>query len=262
MAAEGQWPGWHHDERTIEYWTEQLRKDLEKVLTPSRAERLARDYAATDPKRDGKSDEELAALAAAWLARRGPDLAPVIAGTLTRVHADGAAIGAASASALLAGGTSAALGTWQPGRTSAALGQLRAHDPGYDPATLAALDTDKAVQDIAATRRSHIARALALGTAAGLATHAIGTKMRDALTMGLAAVAAYELIGAVSRAAMALFGRRGVELGRWLIDPRSKVCPICIANAEAGPRPLGQSYPSGEAYSPAHPHCACAVVPA
>lgn len=254
------WPGWAHDRRTAEYWTGRLGEELGKVLTQARAEKIARNYAAANPGgRDRRTDAELAELALAWLPAQGLDFAPAIAGLLTRIRADGALIGAASAHARLAGRKTADLGGWKPGRTEAARHLLDSYNATVDTG---ANPDDPDVAGVVETRMKHVARALALGTAAGLAAAAVGSNLRDALAMGLGLVAITEVVGAISQAAIALFGRRGIELGQWVIDPRSKVCPVCVANSEAPPRAFGQPYPSGHRFPPAHGHCACAVIDA
>lgn len=256
------WPAWDHDEAAADYWTQKLTDGLTGALTQQDAEALARDYAATNPgPRDGRTDAELTAPAAAWLATRRLNLKAPIAAALTGTRADGAAIGAASAHASLGKRATADMGTWKPGDTAAARAVLSGLDPDADPDDLTADDDDPDVQDIADTRMGKLAAALAIGTAAGQSAGAVGRALRTALTAGLRTVALTELIGAVSRAAISLFRRSKVQNGRWIADPR-KSCPVCIANSKADPRPFGQPYPSGSAFPPEHPNCACAVVDA
>lgn len=258
MPPAASWPAWQHDHRAAEYWSGRLGDELGGILTQGAAERLARDYAATAPgPRNGRTDAELTAGALAWLALQGIDLAPAIVSAVNGMRADGAFIGAASAYAYLAGRKTAPLGAWKPGDTGTATEGAAAY--GAEPAP--PVEPGEA-QPVADTRLKHVARALALGTAASTAATTIGSRMRNTLTMGLGALAINEIVTAVSNAAAALFGRRGVQLGQWCIDPRSKVCPVCLANADASPRPLGVPWPSGHANAPAHVGCACAVLPA
>ena len=52
----------------------------------------------------------------------------------------------------------------------------------------------------------------------------------------------------------------GVQQGLsliWIDEPNA--CPRCTANAEAGPVPAGQAFPSGDYSAPAHPNCRCTV---
>jgi hypothetical protein len=262
-SAPGNWPGWHHDHPTAEYWSARLAQELVHALPRARAERLARDYAATGPgPREGRSDADLTALAAAWLATQDVRLARPIAGILTLLRVDAALIGAAGARAVLAGGTSANMGTWQPGRTGAARGLLEGYDPrgAIDPG--AADPQDPETRQIAQTRMERLARTLALATLAGHDPRQAGQGLLDALTGALGAITLTAIVAYASQAAMALFAGAGKAVGQWVIDPRSKVCPLCLANADAGPRLFGQLYPSGHAYPPAHPNCACALMPA
>lgn len=258
MPPAASWPGWQHDHRTADYWAGRLGDAMGGILSQAVAESLARDYAATNPgPRNGRTDAELTAAALAWLALQGIDLIPAITGAVDGMHADGAFIGAASAHAYLTGRKTAPLGDWKPGGTAAALDGVATYGIDAAPAP-----DPRDVQGIGETRLKHVARALALGTAAGATIGAVGSRMRNALTMGLGAVAMYEIVTAMSSAAMALFGRRGIQFGQWQVDPRSKVCPICVANANAAPRPLGMPWPSGHVNAPAHVSCACAVLPA
>lgn len=258
MPAAATWPGWQHDHRTADYWATRLSEDLGGVLTAAAAEQLARDYAAINPgPRDGRTDAELTALALAWLLSQNINLIPAIAGAVIAMRTDGAYLGAASAHAYLAGRKTAPLGIWKPGDTDTASSGIAAYGldetPPAEPADM---------QPAADTRLKHVARALALGTVAGATVAAVGSRMRNALTLGLGALAIYEIVTAVSNAAMTLFGRRGVELGQWYVDPRVQNCPICIANANASPRRLGQPWPSGHSNAPVHVGCACTVLPA
>ena len=57
--------------------------------------------------------------------------------------------------------------------------------------------------------------------------------------------------------------RQGVEAGLnlmkyWQAD--EDPCPECVENEEAGPIPIDDDFPSGDAVDPAHPHCECTVL--
>lgn len=258
--ASSAWPGSTHDRATADYWARYLDRELGKVLTSALAEQIARDYAATEPgPRAGRSDKELTDAAATWLATRTLDFETALAAAIPGIRADGALIGAASAHALLAGRKNADLGNWKPGRTDHARKAVAEYLP--DPPDEAEGE-EPDVAGMAATRRRSVARALALGTAAGLTAAAIGKKMRDALSDGLDRITLTEIIGAISLAAIALFRRNKVHLGRWNLDPARVSCPACITNADADPRPLGRNYPSGHPYPPAHISCGCWIGPA
>lgn len=52
----------------------------------------------------------------------------------------------------------------------------------------------------------------------------------------------------------------GVEVDKeWYVD--EDPCPICQENADEGPIPLDQEFPSGDLANPAHPRCECVMIP-
>ena len=61
-------------------------------------------------------------------------------------------------------------------------------------------------------------------------------------------------VGAVSAAS-------GVTV-RWVVDDDGQACPDCDDNALAGPQPVGEPFPTGQAYPPVHPGCRCLLVAA
>ncbi len=48
---------------------------------------------------------------------------------------------------------------------------------------------------------------------------------------------------------------------RWIVDDEGNRCPDCDDNALAGPVVKGDTYPTGQAYPPAHAGCRCLLVP-
>lgn len=61
---------------------------------------------------------------------------------------------------------------------------------------------------------------------------------------------------------VATWAASGVVQGTTWNDVRDEnVDPICEANVLAGVVPLGESYPSGDQYAPAHPGCRCYMQP-
>lgn len=61
----------------------------------------------------------------------------------------------------------------------------------------------------------------------------------------------------------ALTRKRGPQLAvAWVVDDGGSPCPDCADNALAGEQQLGDSFPTGQAYPPAHPGCRCVLVPA
>lgn len=77
-----------------------------------------------------------------------------------------------------------------------------------------------------------------------------------------AVIARTELALAHTAGNLALWTRSGVVQGkRWLIGDLHDQDDICDDNVRAGVVPLGQAFPSGVQGPPAHPNCACVVIP-
>jgi hypothetical protein len=117
----------------------------------------------------------------------------------------------------------------------------------------------KWLQEVLDTRIRRIAAILAKGgTAAELeaSINAVLTSQDDAEL-----VARTEIYRAMMQAAMEAYRAARVERVRW-VTRSGNPCPICLANEAAGPRYLGEPFPSGDQAPPAHPHCECALVPA
>lgn len=74
-------------------------------------------------------------------------------------------------------------------------------------------------------------------------------------------IARTEATRAMNAAAMEAYRSAGVQKVQW-ITRSGNPCPICLANEAAGPRYLGEPFPSGDTAPPAHPHCECALIPA
>jgi hypothetical protein len=68
-----------------------------------------------------------------------------------------------------------------------------------------------------------------------------------------------ETARAESFGAMVGMYRLGVRFTEW--DVTVGACLVCLGNAEQGPVPLYQTYPSGHQAPPAHPKCRCALRP-
>lgn len=75
-------------------------------------------------------------------------------------------------------------------------------------------------------------------------------------------IAQTETARAVSRAAENRYREAGIEKVQWVTAMDERVCPICDGNEEAGPTPVGSSFPSGVSSPPGHPRCRCVVIPA
>lgn len=72
-------------------------------------------------------------------------------------------------------------------------------------------------------------------------------------------IADTELCRSVSAATLTTYLANGIGKSEWL--DTGGACPICAANAAAGPVTTGQSFPSGDPSPPAHPYCRCALTP-
>jgi hypothetical protein len=260
-----QWPGWKLDLAAAHYWAPRITATLTEALTAAQTTQLARDYPASGTSPQDGDDQDATALTAAalaWLTAQQIDLETPLSVTLDDLHTDGYLIGVICAHAVI-DGADPDRGGWAHGDTDAAEAQIAGLG------AIAGLDalrdeTASRAQAMAQTRREHIARALALGAAGAEDPESIGDAMHDALIGGAIGVtiAITEITFASGLGALFGYGQRGVAMGQWVIDPRSKVCPRCLANAAAGPVPIGQPYPSGDTAAPIHPRCACAVLPA
>lgn len=77
-----------------------------------------------------------------------------------------------------------------------------------------------------------------------------------------ARIASYELAQATSQGNLAAWQRSGVAMGKkWLIGNLHDADDECDENVAAGVIPLDALFPSGHDAPPAHPNCACVVVP-
>lgn len=112
--------------------------------------------------------------------------------------------------------------------------------------------------EIAATRIERIAAVLRSGDEDQIA-NAIREVLNNAGDGEL--IAQTEITRAINLGAAAAYRAAGIPEVEWLAggpDP----CPTCLTNQAAGPRPLGQPFPSGATAPPEHPRCRCALVPA
>ena len=257
-GASQDWPGWQLDERCANHWAPLIAAALAAALTTRQAKEIARDYQPPD-----SSDKKiLTAAALSWLAVQGLDLETPLHDTLTGLYTDAYLIGLTAALAKV-DRSSPDLGDWQPGDTDKARSRIAQLGATAGLALLLA-GIDEIAASIAGTRLKDMAKALVDSTTAGDTAADTGAALQD--TLGDPDRAAGAAITEVTRGsgAGALDGyqQRQINMGRWAIDPGSKVCPACLGNAAAGRVPLGQPYPSGDTQPPVHPHCRCAVVPA
>lgn len=70
-----------------------------------------------------------------------------------------------------------------------------------------------------------------------------------------------ELARAQWAAAVAVYREQAVMYASWQTEHDARVCPACARNEAEGALLLGEAYPSGNAWPPAHPRCRCALMP-
>jgi 2'-5' RNA ligase len=270
-VSKADWHGWTLDRKTAAYWAPQVRDAVTAAVPREKARQIGAGYLAAHPKQDGKAPEkrDRNKAAAAWLAKQGITFVP--ASLAQGIVTDGYAIGAMSAAHAVTG---QAPGSQVPGDEKSALGHVEAAGLA---AVLAALlqggnGTDPAAEVAAEQIASGYLGSLAIilaGTDAdwadsGETLDELGGVLSDALADEDTAVT---LVGTVINvytglAANAYYLANSVAWGSWENAGDARVCPSCLANTAAGPVLIGQPYPSGDAYPPAHPGgCRCAVVP-
>lgn len=262
QGAAGQWPGWDTDEDAANHWAAVIAAALGGALTAAAAQDLAGRFLAGH-QLDGTTTPdqgELTAAADTWLGIQPLDLTTPLADTLPGLYTDGYLVGLTSARAATTGDRPQRNG-WAPGDTTGA--QQTITELGGDEGLAPILDqVPETAQGIADTRRRELARELAKGLIAGATAVALGRTLRSALGSidRALAVAITEITRSSGLAALFGYQQLGVTQVRWVLDPSSKTCPRCIANAGAGPIQVGASFPSGDRSAPAHPNCRCAVL--
>lgn len=261
-ATASEWPGWQLDTQCADHWAPVLAGSMGAVLTATQAQQMARSFSAAQPADQRDDKDALIAAALVWLTAQGFDLGSAATAALAGLYVDGYLIGASSAKALVSGGDPE-LGDWQPGQTDTARTLIEAL--GLSAGLAVVLDgVAVAIASIAATRLADLARVLAVGVIRGDSPAVIGSSLRDVLTNLSRALtlAITEVTRASGLAAANAYEQDDLDLGRWLLDPTSAVCPTCVTNSAAESRTFGAAYPSGDAFPPAHPRCRCAVIPA
>lgn len=253
-----QWPGWEADLTAATHWAPLIAAALAGALSASRAQQITAGYLAQQAPTDSDTGKDaLTAAAMTWLAAQGLDLATPLASVLAGLYTDGYLLGLTSAQAIL-GGHRADRGSWQAGDTAAAQHLIDRAQAGDGLAATVALSTGTA-QDVAQSRLRDLARDLATGLLAGATATEIGTALTTALadTGKALTVAVSEITRASSSAAQLIYQQQGAEQLRWLSEEDDNVCPACLAQEAAGPRPI-----NGGPMPPLHPRCRCAFIPA
>jgi hypothetical protein len=259
----GDWPGWQHDHVAANHWAPKIGAALAGTLPAKQATDVAAGFLNNHPETSNNNTDRKALIAAAagYLAAKKIDTEGALGKILGGILTDGYLIGTAAAVAVL-NDTGPALPDWKPGNTGSS--QARIETLGAAVGFAALLGTvQAAARNMAANRLDDLSRALADAAMRGDGSTEAGRALRAALADASrsAAIAVTEITRASSAGAMFTYNQHGVVMGRWLLDPSSKTCPRCIANAGAGPVPIGQPYPSGDANAPAHVRCRCCVIP-
>jgi SPP1 gp7 family putative phage head morphogenesis protein len=153
-------------------------------------------------------------------------------------------------------------GGWEPGNPEAARQVLSAD--GRDVLLQDLLDSDEVqLSPIAAHRVDDIAAVLSEALERGASVQETAEALRGVIDNATWAhtTAWTEMNRATSAAALAEYAADGITASEWMTAFDQRVCPICAANEQAGPVPLGEPYPSGQRRPPGHPRCRCGLLP-
>lgn len=272
QSAKTDWPGWKLDLTATAYWAPLLAAAFSSALNGAD---LASAWLATSPVSDAalKPDRisDLTTQATAWLGDQGASFDAAITDAVNGVLSDGYAIGTASAEVSVSavqsgaqlGSIAADMGDWAPGASSVAreIAGQAGNGQGLDDLLS---DAGVRIRSIGETKLADLARVLAEGAENGSSVKDLAASISGLLTDPSHAemVASTELARASNSAAFWSYRLHAIERASWVTAEDGKVCPICDANAAAGPLPLGEAFPSGDTMPPAHPWDRCAIVPA
>ena len=115
------------------------------------------------------------------------------------------------------------------------------------------------LDEVVGTRIRRIAAILARGGTAAELEARLQAVLVDEDAASL--IARTESTRAMQMAAIEVYRTAGVQRVRW-ITRSGHPCQICLDNEAAGPRYLGEPFPSGSVAPPEHPNCECALIPA
>lgn len=147
-------------------------------------------------------------------------------------------------------------GEWTPGDPEAAARLYSGHRGLQDLLDLKGIET---IKSIATTRMNDLAAVIAQAVDEGWSADRLAGEIRGMLTIPSRAemIATTEIARAISAASIERYRGAGIEWIEWDTGDDERVCPICAANEDGGPVRLGQQFPSGALYPPAHPWCRC-----
>lgn len=135
-------------------------------------------------------------------------------------------------------------------------------DSGQRAADWAETQAAQLVTGIDETTIDRIASAIAQGIEEQLGAPGTGrlirAEMDDMSTSRALTIASTEVNRAMSTATIEKLKDLEIEYKQWILD--ADPCEICQENADAGPIPVDEDFPSGDDTTPAHPNCRCAVV--
>lgn len=115
------------------------------------------------------------------------------------------------------------------------------------------------LREVTQTRLDRIAAILAKGGTQDSLVAALKAALED--DYDARRIVVTETTRAMQEAARDAYRAAGVRKVRW-ITRSADPCPICLGNEAAGPRYLGEAFPSGSTAPPEHPNCECALIPA
>lgn len=253
-ASPAVWPGWARDDVTATMWAGRITTALISVDFEALAQRwLARELV--------KGDDWQTAAALAFLVAQGLRIDAALAGVLHRLWADGFAVGAVSARAVLDGDDETDF-PWEPGDDDAAEGTLTTGEE--EELQTFRQRTTTIASGIAGHRMQALAEVLAGAVAAGMNTRQLAGALRAVLRdrAWAKATALTEVTRASSAAATAVYRRSGTSTVQWVAEADERTCDPCLSNAAQEPQPVGAAWPSGVDAPPAHPRCRCFLAPA
>ncbi|MFE9448275.1 phage portal protein [Streptomyces sp. NPDC006739] len=277
LTSAKNWPGWGPDQKAVAYWVPRIRKAMRGTIDTRRlaeawiAERAIvtkadePDLDDVDDFEDDSNDGDNGAVirtdhdAVGWLTNHGVNLTAALA-FINELHAEGYTIGERSATAVVGGHTTVDWSTWKPGHASAA----RLVQPGGGANSLERLLNEAGITigSVAAHRMDKLARTLSDALANGDDTDTLAGDLEDVLDDEAWAdmVAVTEISRAVSAATIDIYQANGIATASWTTAADERTCMPCSINEDAGPMPVGASFPSGAAYPPQHPRCRCCLV--
>lgn len=184
------------------------------------------------------------------------DIAAALSGVLGDAQAEGYALGQASALAVL-DGAPADFGTWAPGDAAAA----RTLADGAGLRALLAQYGISDIQAIADTRMGELEQAITDAIRSGEDAGTLADSIEGILDLPQRAemIAQTEISRSLSLASVDSYRAAGIAYIRWMTEPGA--CPVCLANAAAGPVPIDGTFPDGSPRPPAHPRCRCWPLP-